>query len=57
VHENDGDDDPEDAAGYLGQFYREKRKLVPISEDEFIQVMARNNKLTEIMRRIREIDK
>lgn len=36
VHENDGSDDPVDISGYLGQFYREKKPLQPITEHEFI---------------------
>lgn len=57
VHENNGDDDPIDEAGYLGQFYRKKTNLVPISEADFIQVLSKNNQLAEIIRIIKEIDK
>ena len=56
VHENDGSDDPVDVSGYLGQFYREKVKLIPITENEFIQIINRNNKLANIIRMIKEID-
>lgn len=57
VHENDGDDDPVDQSGYTGQFYRQKKNLIPISEHELVQVIAKNNKLVDIIRTIKEIDK
>ena len=57
VHEDDGHDDPVDEAGYLGVFYREKKTLTPISELEFVQIIVKNNKLAEIIRTIKEIDK
>ena len=57
VHENDGEDDPIDQPGYTGQFYRVKKALIPISEDELVQIISRNNKITEVMRTIKEIDK
>ena len=46
VHENDGSDDPVDTSGYIGQFYREKKILLPISEQEFIQTINAKNKLS-----------
>lgn len=57
VHDTYGDDEPQDEAGYLGQFYREKETLVQITEKEFIQIVVKNNKLAEIIRTIKEIDK
>jgi len=52
-YENDGKDDPVDAAGYYGQFYRAKRDLQNINEAEMIKVMAGNNKIIEIWRSIK----
>lgn len=57
VHENDGEDDPVDQSGYTGQFYRQKKLLRPISEREMVQVIHKDNKLVEIIRTIKEIDK
>ena len=57
VHENDGEDDPVDQSGYTGQFYRQKKLLRPISEREMVQVINKDNKLVEIIRTIKEIDK
>lgn len=57
VHEDDGRDDPVDVSGYTGQFHRAKRHLIPISDVEFILLMLRKNKLAEMMRKIKNIDK
>lgn len=58
VHENDGEDDPVDQSGYTGQFYRPQNKqLTPISEPELIEIIHKSNKLIEIIRTIKEIDK
>ena len=57
VHENDGEDDPVDQSGYTGQFYRIKKTLKPITEQELVQIINANNKLVEIIRTIKEIDK
>ena len=57
VHEDDGKDDPVDASGYTGQFHRKRRDLVPISDVEFILLMLRKNRLADMMRKIKEIDK
>ena len=57
VHEDDGKDDPVDEAGYIGQFYREKRILRPINETDFVQILIKNNKLADIIRTIKEIDR
>ena len=54
----DHDASLKDAMGYLGktEAYREKFKLYPISEEEFMQVLHTNNRLREIMLKVREID-
>ena len=54
----DHDASLKDAMGYLGKTdaYREKFVLSPISEDEFLQVLHSNNRLREIMLKVREID-
>jgi hypothetical protein len=54
----DHDASLKDAMGYLGktEAYREKFKLYPISEEEFLQVLHTNNRLREIMLKVREID-
>lgn len=58
VHENDGEDDPVDQSGYTGQFYRPLNKgLIPITESELVEIMFRTNKLSEVIRTIKEIDK
>ena len=65
MHENDGEDDPVDEAGYLGQFYRgdhkekkeQLKRLRVMKEEEFVEMMVRENKLAEIVRTIKEIDK
>ena len=57
VHENDGEDDAVDEAGYLGLFYRQKKHLRAITEEELLQIIVKNNKQTEIMRTIKEIDR
>jgi hypothetical protein len=46
-----GADEPTDEAGYLGKskYYREKIKVSPISENEFLEVIRKNNKVKEIM--------
>jgi len=58
VHENDGEDDPVDQSGYTGQFYRPLNKLlVPITEAQLVEIIYKNNKLAEVIRTIKEIDK
>ena len=59
VSDVQGDDEPEDINGYFGKtkFYREQVKLFPITVEEFIQIVAADNKIDSIMNVIREIDK
>jgi hypothetical protein len=57
VHENDGEDDPVDQSGYTGQFYRKKVNLQHFTEEQLVKVIANNNKLADIIRTIKEIDK
>jgi hypothetical protein len=51
------EDDAVDAAGYTGNFRRNEKDLVPISETQFMEVIKNNNKLAQIMSMVREIDK
>lgn len=46
-----------DNSGYFGIFYREKKTLQPINDLELIEVFSKNNKLVNIMKNIKEIDK
>ncbi|CDW71853.1 ef-hand calcium-binding domain-containing protein 6-like [Stylonychia lemnae] len=46
-----------DNSGYFGIFYREKVNLKDINENQFVDVISRNNKLVGIMKNIKEIDK
>ena len=42
----------------IGEHYRDKRKLVDISQEEFYKIMYKNNsKMRDIMLNIKEIDK
>jgi len=54
-----GDDEPTDDHGFLGvgNFYRPKKIMRPISESSFLACFTKNNKLKEIMLQIHEIDK
>ena len=55
-----GKDEPTDECGFIGigEHYRDKRKLVDISQEEFYKIMYKNNsKMREIMLNIKEIDK
>jgi hypothetical protein len=45
-----------DNSGYLGLFYREKKQLLPITEEEVIDIIHKNNKLHIIFRIIKDID-
>lgn len=56
VHEVNNNDDPVDEAGYIGQFHREKTTLTPINETDLIKIIHKNNKLADIIRKIKEID-
>ena len=51
------EDDAVDAAGYTGNFRRNEKDLVPISESQFMEIIRNNNKLVQIMSMIYEIDK
>ena len=58
VANNQGSDEPQDILGYLGkgEFYREKKRQIPITEEELIKCVHHDNKLKEIMFMIKEID-
>ena len=57
--EENEDDEAIDAAGYTGNFRRgdDKGKKVMMTEIEFIDILVADNKLEELMKTIREIDK
>ena len=58
VEDNDGEDDPVDQSGYTGQFYRPVQKnLQGITERELVEIISKRNRLAEIARTIKEIDK
>jgi len=59
VEDFEGADEPMDPNGYLGKtkFYRPQQKTTPITADEFLNILAQNDKLQDIMRTINEIDK
>ncbi len=46
-----------DNSGYFGIFYREKVNLQPISDTELIEIVNKNNKIVNIMKNIKEIDR
>jgi Ca2+-binding EF-hand superfamily protein len=54
-----GADEPTDEAGYLGKskYYREKVKIGPITEREFLEVVWRDNKIKQVMLMIKQIDR
>ena len=57
LYEEADNPDLVDNSGYFGIFYREKVKLLPITDQEFIDVIHRDNKLVFIMKNIKEIDR
>ena len=58
VEELEAADEPQDPNGYLGRtkYYRTNVKLTPVTEDEFIQTIHKDNKLEHIMLLVRQID-
>jgi hypothetical protein len=57
VQEPDKKDEAVDACGYKGEFHRKHRDLKAISEQEWITMISKNDRLKDIFFRIREIDK
>lgn len=57
MYEEAENPDMVDNSGYLGLFYREKRQLVPMKESELVELIARSNKLHQIFRIIKDIDR
>jgi hypothetical protein len=62
VHIGDTDDEETavDTCGYTGNFHRQKvneKDLKPISMEELILIIYKDNHMLDIMRRINEIDK
>ncbi len=45
-----------DNSGYFGIFYREKVDLADINDQEFVDIIRKNNRLVHIMKNIKEID-
>ena len=58
ISDVDEDDVAIDASGYTGIMHRniDEKALIPLSMDEFIEILHKNNKLVDIMRIVREID-
>ena len=56
AHEMRNEDEAQDMSGYTGIFWRQSKRLTPISEQEFFSLLVRNNQLVDIMRKIKEID-
>ena len=58
IADTDEDDVAVDASGYTGNFHREARgNLLPYSMEQLARLVARKNKLVDIMRNIKEIDR
>ena len=57
MYEEADNPDLVDKSGYIGIFYREKRTLAPISEAELLEIIIKDNKLFQIMKVIKEIDR
>lgn len=59
IAETDEDDVAVDASGYTGIFHRnlDERELQPYSTEQFIKLICKNNRMVDIMRSIKEIDK
>lgn len=57
MYEEEDNPDLVDNSGYFGIFYRQKVDLLPISESEFINIIYQSNRLVQIMKNIKEIDK
>lgn len=56
MYEEADNPDLVDNSGYFGIFYREKLILKELSDEEFIEIINKNNKLVGIMKNIKEID-
>lgn len=56
---DDDKDQPNDVNGYYGytQYYRTQYQLTPISEENFIKIIAEDNKMDQVMLTIKQIDK
>ena len=57
LYEEQDNPDLVDNSGYLGLFYREKIPLEAISQPQLIQIFKQENKLVQIMKIIKEIDR
>jgi hypothetical protein len=56
MYEEADNPDLVDISGYFGVFYREKKQLTAISEAEVLEIIAKDNKLVQIMKVIKDID-
>lgn len=59
IVDNDDEDVAVDACGYTGNFYRasDSKHLKPYSSHQLIKLMTKNNKIFDIMKSIKDIDK
>ena len=59
IGDTDDDDIAIDASGYTGNFQRKHndKNLIPISPNDLINIIGKDNKMVDIMRCIKEIDK
>lgn len=59
ISDTDDDDIAIDASGYTGNFHRIKddKNLKPYSKEELAKLVCRDNKMVDIMRAIKDIDK
>lgn len=57
MYEEADNPDMVDNSGYLGLFYREKKQLIAMKETELVDLIAKNNRLHQIFRVIKDIDR
>lgn len=57
MYEEPDNPDLVDNSGYFGIFYREKVAKSPINDTELINIINKNNKIVNIMKIIKNIDK
>lgn len=59
MQETDDEDVAVDTSGYTGNFHRnvDEKALKPISPEKLAKVILNDNKLVDIMRAIKQIDK
>jgi hypothetical protein len=59
INDDDDDDVAVDAAGYTGNFHRihNDKSLKPFTKDQLSDLVVKSNKMVDIMRAIKDIDK